>query len=633
MCGIAGFCDFKHQLDKEKLVAMTDVLEYRGPDASGYFYEREAAAAVGLGHRRLSILDLSPLGNQPYYYEDLIMVFNGEIYNFQEIRKDLEAKGLTFKSTSDTEVIIKAYAAEGLTCVERFIGMFAITIFDRKANKIHLIRDRAGVKPLNYYWKDGLFLFSSELKSFHEVPQYPAQLDEKSITSYFKYSYVTSPNTIFQDTKKVRPGHILTLDLGTQEITEKPYWNIIEQYNKPKLQLDFEEAKEELEKLLISSCNYRMIADVPVGVFLSGGYDSTAVTSILSKHHNNTIKTFTIGFEDQGFDEAPFAKKISEYLGTEHTEYYCTQKEALDLVPKLPEIYDEPLGDNSVIPTTLVSQLARKSVTVALSSDAGDEIFAGYPRYQQALKYSSMLPSGIQKFGSKLMSGVSPEVLVGLNKKQNFKTRYEKIGAIWESGDPLKAMEIVMQFNTDVALQKMIPGSSFHTSSYFDIGGELNANNDPINKMLAIDYLTFLLDNNLTKVDRATMSVSLEGREPLLDHRLVEFASQLPSDFKLKGEDTKRIFKSVLFKYVPRELLERPKQGFVSPIGGWLKGELKDYVYHYLAPEKLKQQGIFDPKVISKMINQFLNSSGENAQKIWHLLVFQLWYYKWIEKN
>ncbi|MGL1888642.1 MAG: asparagine synthase (glutamine-hydrolyzing) [Reichenbachiella sp.] len=633
MCGIAGFCDFKNALTKGELIAMTDVLQTRGPDAKGYHFEQTDQASIGLGHRRLSIQDISPLGNQPYYFEDYIVVFNGEIYNFNEIKKELITKGLSFQSTSDTEVIIKAYAQEGLACVDKFIGMFAIVIYDKKEQKIHLIRDRAGVKPINYYWKDNTFLFSSEFKSFHEIPKFSKELDEKSVTSYFKYSYVTSPNSIYKDTKKVRPGHILTIDISRNEISEKPYWSIIDAYNKPKLTLDYEEAQEELEKLLISSCNYRMVSDVPVGVFLSGGYDSTTVTSILSRHHKNKIKTFTIGFEDQAFNEAPYAKEISKYLGTEHTEYFCTQKEALDLIPKMPDIFDEPLGDNSVIPTTLVSQLARESVTVALSSDAGDEIFAGYPRYSQALQYSQAMPGFLQKGASGLMGLINPAYIPILNKKQNFTTRYDKIREIWKSGNPIKAMEIVMQFNTDSALEQMLPGFGHHDNNYFSIGSEMKDHNDWTNKMLGVDYLTFLLDNNLTKVDRATMSASLEGREPLLDHRLVEFAAQLPSEYKIQGNNTKRILKDVLFKYVPREMLERPKQGFVSPIHRWMRGDLRDYLREYLSEQKLSQQGIFAPKIISKMVSNFLNGNGENAQKIWHLLMFQLWYYRWMEKS
>ncbi len=632
MCGIAGFADFRNQLTKESLIKMTDALSYRGPDASGYIVENLPDASVGLGHRRLSILDLSPLGNQPYEFEDLRMIFNGEIYNFEEIKKDLEKEGYTFKSTSDTEMIIKAYHHWGISCVDRFIGMFAIAILDISANKLHLIRDRAGVKPLNFYWKDGLFLFSSELKSFHEIDRFHAEIDPRSISSYFKYSYVTSPNTIFKNTFKVKPGCILSIDIASGELNENKYWDVIDVYNQPKLDISYDDARDELEKILISSCNYRMVADVPVGVFLSGGYDSTTVTALLANHHPNTIKTYTIGFEDQEFDEAPHAKKISDYLGTSHTEYYCTQKEALDIIPDLPHIYDEPLGDNSVIPTTLVSKLAVQSVKVALSSDAGDEIFAGYPRYQQALKYSSMLPKSLQKVAGGVMENVNPEILVGLNRKQNFNTRFQKMASIWRHSDPYKAMELVMQFHTEQSLQKLIPDLHQYDQNYFDLHHEINSGNDAVNGMMAIDYLTFLLDNNLPKVDRATMSVSLEGREPLLDHRILEFASRLPSDFKLHNNQTKRIFRDVLYKYVPKELVDRPKQGFLSPVGGWLRNELNDYLRYYTDSERLKKQGVFDDRTVSKMVKTFMSSDGESPQKLWHFLVFQLWYNRWCSK-
>ena len=633
MCGIAGFIDLKKDLEELDLRRMTDVMAYRGPDSSGYHFEKIEDSNIGLGHRRLSILDLSESGSQPYYFQDLILIFNGEIYNFHEIRKNLENDGYEFESNSDTEVIIKSYHRKGLDCIEDFIGMFAIVIYDKRSNEIHLIRDRAGVKPLFYYWKNDKFLFASELKAFCELKHFDNQVDQSSITSYFKYSYVTSPHSIYKYVKNVDPGSILTFRIADREFRSTIYWSIIEAYNKPKLSISFTEASERLEELLISSCNYRMIADVPVGIFLSGGYDSTTVTSILAQHHSKKLKTFTIGFENQSFDEAKYAREIADYHGTDHTEHYISQSEALRIVPLLPEIYDEPLGDNSVIPTTLVSQLAKESVTVALSSDAGDEIFAGYPRYEQAMRYSSIFTSPARKFLSSVMNGVNPDQIPFFNRKQNFSTRFEKIAKIWSNNDPIKALEIIMQFNTDKAISKMIPGSSNGEVNYFQEYKSLNDSNDPLNMMLAVDYLTFLLDNNLPKVDRASMSVSLESREPLLDHRLVEFAATLPSNYKKGPFNSKRILKSVLYKYVPKAMMERPKQGFVSPIRNWLQGALREHVQHYLDPNRLGKQGIFDPKEIQRMTNNFVEGKGENAQKIWHLLVFQLWYYRWIEKD
>jgi asparagine synthase (glutamine-hydrolysing) len=630
MCGISGFIDFNKQSNEAVLKSMTDVIAYRGPDDSGSYIDQASTCTVGLGHRRLSILDLSPLGHQPYHYKNLSLVFNGEIYNFQEIREKLIRKGYTFASNSDTEVIIKAYEAYGIRCVDEFIGMFAFGLYDPNQEKFYLVRDRAGVKPIYYYWKDNVLLFGSELKSFHQHPAFKKELDYDSLALYFQYSYIPAPYTIFKNTQKLKPGHILELNLKNRDIKVTPYWSVLDHYNKPKLSISYDDAKSELEKLLKSACEYRMVADVPVGVFLSGGYDSTAVASILQAGRTEKLKTFTIGFDVDKFNEAPFAKKVADHLGTDHTEYYCTHKEAFDIIPKLPDIYDEPFGDNSIIPTTLVSQVAIKQVKVALSADGGDEIFAGYPKFGMSLKYTQQLPFWLQSLLSGGMGLLNPDIIPGTRNAFNFSTRYRKMRMIWGKHDPVYAMKIISQFNTESELKERLKHQFKIRKTDFDLNGEIDGNNDAINRMLAVDYRTFLVDNNLTKVDRATMSVSLEGREPLLDHRIVEFVAQLPSNYKYHQGKTKVILKDIVHQHVPRSIMERPKMGFIVPIMGWFKNELKDLIMENLDEEQLKRDDIFNTKEVVGIRDRYLAGYNENVQKLWHILLFQMWKKRWM---
>jgi len=631
MCGIAGFADFTNKSNRSILQSMTDVISHRGPDDEGHFIKEFPETIVGLGHRRLSILDLSPLGHQPYHYKDYALVFNGEIYNYTEIRSNLISQGYSFESNSDTEVIIKAFEAKGINCIHDFIGMFSFALLDQARNKLYLVRDRAGVKPLYWYWQNNLFLFGSELKSFHSHPYFIKEMNLDSLSLYFQYSYIPAPYTIFNHTHKLRPGHFLELNLADRKINITKYWDVIEHYNKPKLTLSLEDAEGEVEKLLKSACEYRMISDVPVGVFLSGGYDSSAVAAILQSNRTEKLKTFTIGFEEQKYNEAPHAKKVADHLGTDHTEHYCTYKEAFDIIPLLPHIYDEPFGDNSIIPTTLVSQMAIKKVKVALSADGGDEIFAGYPKFQMSLKYSETLPKWFAQTLSKSMGLVNPEHLPLVRNTFNFSTRYKKIQMILGNEDPLFAMKIISQFNTLPELEKRLKFPFKECKTDFDIGEELNDGNDSLNRMLAIDYRTFLVDNNLTKVDRATMSVSLEGREPLLDHRIIEFVARLPSKYKYENGKTKIILKNIVHKYIPQSLMDRPKMGFIVPIMGWFKNELRELIMHYLSEEQLKNDGLFDYKEVIALRDRYLQGESENIQKIWHLLIFQMWKEKWLK--
>ncbi|MBX2971071.1 MAG: asparagine synthase (glutamine-hydrolyzing) [Cyclobacteriaceae bacterium] len=629
MCGIAGFVDFSKSSTEQQLKAMTDVIAYRGPDDQGQELTAFKNVVVGLGHRRLSILDLSPLGHQPYHHNKISIIFNGEIYNFQEIRKKLIARGYTFSSNSDTEVIIKAYEAYGLSCIEDFIGMFSFAILDQEKEKLFLVRDRAGVKPMHYYWSNDILLFGSELKSFHQHPAFRKEMDLNNLALYFQYSYIPAPYTIFKNTHKLKPGHILELDLKAKTIKTNSYWNVLDHYNKPKLSISYREAEEHLEDLLKSSCEYRMVSDVPVGVFLSGGYDSTTVAALLQTNRSEKLKTFTIGFEEPKFNEAPHAKKVADYLGTDHTEYYCTHKEAFDIIPKLPEIYDEPFGDNSIIPTTLVSRVAIKKVKVALSADGGDEIFAGYPKFPMSLRYTTGMNPLVRTLLSGTMNLVNPDLIPFTKKAYNFSTRYKKIQLILQKGNPVHAMKVISQFNTEAELKERFLFPFDVPKTDFDINGELNEFNDDLNKMLAVDYRTFLVDNNLTKVDRATMSVSLEGREPLLDHRIIEFSAQLPSQYKFENGTGKIILKNIVHKYVPESIMNRPKMAFVVPIMGWFRNELKDMVMHHLSDERLRQDGIFNMHEVAGLRDRYLKGHSENVQKLWHLLIFQMWKERW----
>jgi len=387
MCGVVGFIDFKKKTDEEILKKMTDVIHHRGPDDSGYCYMMKSMAAVGFGHRRLSILDLSKHGHQPMSFDVLTIVYNGEVYNFQEIKKELESDGMSFDSNSDTEVILKSFSKWGVKAVDKFVGMFAFSIFDQSTNKCYIFRDRSGVKPLYYYKKDGLFLFGSELKSFHEHPNFKKEINFDALAQFLQYGYILQPNSIFKDTYKLKAGHYLEISLDKNRIEEKKYWDVYDFYTKPKLDIGENETIRECENILKKAFNYRMVSDVPVGIFLSGGYDSSIVTALIQANSSSKINTFTIGFHEKGYDEAPYAKKVADYLGTNHTEYYCTQDDAKDILPKLVDIYDEPFGDNSTIPTILVSQLAKKDVSVALSADGGDEIFAGYSKHETIIKF------------------------------------------------------------------------------------------------------------------------------------------------------------------------------------------------------------------------------------------------------
>ena len=636
MCGISGFIDFNKKTSIEVLEKMNRIMAHRGPDGEGYGMYETDTAKVGLGHRRLSIIDLTAGGSQPQTFGSLHITFNGEIYNYAEIKKVLEEKGHNFKSHSDTEVILHAYAEWGSAALQQFIGMFAFVIYDEAQQKIFACRDRAGVKPFFYYYKDGLFLFGSELKALVQHPAFEKQINTDAVAAFLQFGYVPTPHCIFNDAHKLKPGHFLTFDIPKRQLETTQYWNVYDAYNKPILDISLPEAIEETEKILTSAFQYRMVSDVPVGVFLSGGYDSSCVTAILQKNNTEKIKTFTIGVPDAGMNEAPFAKQIAAHLGTDHTEYYCTEKEALEIVPQLPFFYDEPFADSSAIPTTLVSRIAREKVTVALSADAGDEIFAGYNRYDYMIKYGGALkkiPGIIRRSAATMMDLIPADKIPVFNKKYLFHSRYEKVKSLLKEPSAKNVLMSMTQQMNNKEIAELFKDSIQQMPSYFDSKDLKPDNYSVLSYMMAVDYQTYLLDDILQKVDRAGMSVSLEGREPFLDHRIIEWAARLPMEYKYNKGNKKFILKQIVHKYIPAAMMDRPKMGFGIPISAWLQKDLKPFVDQYFDEQFIIKQNIFNNEVLQRIKKSFYDGKVEKAEKIWYILMFQMWYDKWININ
>lgn len=630
MCGIAGLIDFKLRSSLNNLCSMTDILHHRGPDDYGYFFENTEQAQIGLGHRRLSILDLSNHGHQPMQFDYLTIIYNGEIYNFKEIRCELEKYGYTFESNSDTEVILKAYHKWGIAAVHHFNGMFALAIFDKKMQTLMLIRDRAGVKPLYWYKKDNLFMFASEIKSFHEHPHFVKEINHDGISLYLQYGYVPQPKTIFNHTHKLEAGHFLTIDIKNSALKIEKYWDVVDYYNQPKIKIHEQEALEESERLIKSACEYRMISDVNVGIFLSGGYDSSLVTALLQTDRSEKLKTFTISFNEHKFSEAHHAKRVAEYLGTDHTEYCCSDSEALQIIPMIADIWDEPFADNSTIPTVLLSKIARETVKVSLSADGGDELFGGYHRYIQ----SENLYKIIQKipFRHKLNSMLLKVDPCKLNsfKIEKLDHRYYKIIESLGVNSCSSVMRLASSFFTPLEVNNYLLTKSDINYQFLDEPNIFKKDIHNLDRMLAIDYNTFQLDDILVKTDRATMSASLEGREPLLDYRLVEFASRLDVKFKINGGDKKYLLKKITHKYINKEILDRPKMGFNSPIEKWIRADSRKNLFDYLSHDYLEKQKIFNPWAVTKLKNDYSSGKTDNIHKLWAILVFQMWHERWM---
>ncbi len=635
MCGIAGFIDFNKNTNLNTLKEMTDILSHRGPDDSGYEFFKEDFAFIGLGHRRLSILDLSKKASQPMKYKNLSIVYNGEVYNFKEIRKELLKYGYSFNSDSDTEVVLKSFHKWGIKALDKFIGMFSFVIYDSQEKSVYFARDRAGVKPFYYYYKDDLFLFASELKSFHCHPKFIKNISKDGIASYFKYGYIISPYTIFQNTFKLPPANWAKLNLKTKKFELFKYWDQIKIYNEEKLEISPKEAVKEVEKILISSFKYRMVSDVDVGVFLSGGYDSTCVTALLQKDSTKKLKTFTIGFHEEDFNEAVFAKEYAKILGTDHHELYINQKDILSVIEDIAFIYDEPFSDNSIFPTLLVSKFAKSSVSVALSADGGDEIFGGYTKYRdiyslmQKMKLIKNLDSILlNQFIPFIKSEITKNMVFSL-KIKNTPNQYNKLIDILKSESQEEIFERANMILSDYEIENLIK-SPFLLQTNFNTFRYLNEQNDIISKAMAIDYSTYMSDDILVKVDRASMSVSLEAREPFLDQRILEFVAKLPTSIKLYNGSFKYLIKEIVHKYIPKEIIQRPKKGFSIPIKEWYEDQLKDFFKEAINEKDIKEQGILNYEAVKNIIKRYNNGESNMINIIWQIFLFQLWCKRWL---
>ncbi len=639
MCRITAIVDFKGGTGYDKATvirSMRDTMAAGGPDDSGEWTYDHSGCSIAMGHRRLSIIDTSSNGHQPMHSAEdrLSICYNGEIYNYQEVKNVLITKGYTFRTHSDTEVILQAYTEWGMNCLSHFTGMFAFFLFDKANNEFYAVRDRAGVKPMHYYSKDGLYLFASELKAFHEHPSFKKSVNKDALAQFLTFGYIPAPHCIFEDAYKILPGHYLRIDLQTAQLSDHTYWNVVDVYKADLTPgIPEKELLDETEKVLTTACNYRMVADVPVGVFLSGGYDSSAVTALIQKERTDKLKTFCIGFEEDQFNEAPFAKKVADYLGTDHTEYICTHHDALKIIPQLPQIYDEPFGDSSAIPTVLVSRIARESVTVALSADAGDEVFGGYEKYSSVIGLNNKLsgyPGWFKNAAGSIIDALNPEAFFASSTGNSISKRASKFSKILQAGNMGETLH-QLSVNYTPAQLKHIMGASvkqvpnnFYSSALFD------ENADNINTMLAVDYITYLPDDILTKVDRATMSIGLEGREPLLDHKLLEWVAKIPGKEKFKNGTKKYILKEIVHRHIPKEIMDRKKMGFGVPVALWFKKELREYFEHYLSDEALDQHRLFNKRYIQEKKSVFYGGNESVITELWYFLMFQLWYERWM---
>jgi asparagine synthase (glutamine-hydrolysing) len=642
MCGIAGFLTgasggLERQL-AEVSSAMDVCLQHRGPDDHGVWIDQESG--VALVHRRLSILDLSPAGHQPMISADgrFVIIYNGEVYSHQPIAAELAARGHKFHGHSDTEVIVNSFAVNGIEAtLKRMIGMFAIALWDRRDRTLTLIRDRLGIKPL-YWAKFGkLFLFGSELKALRAHPGWTAQIDRNAVAAFMRHNYIPAPHTVYQGVYKLEPGTTLTLPWqGEPQISR--FWNARTIAHDGALSpLDGSDAEltEQLETLLQDAVARRMIADVPLGAFLSGGVDSSTVVALMQQAGLGKVRTFSIGFDIPGYNEAPYAAAVANHLRTDHTELTVTSGQALDLIPRLPDIYDEPFADSSQIPTYLVSAMTRKHVTVALSGDGGDELFGGYNRYQLTERFwqaLSLMPRAMRNAAAAALTTVRPDRWTSLAAVLPARLRPP------QTGDKLHKMAAVLKLDnfdalyrrlvshwepSEVALCAQEPPSIINDEK---IAQEFP---DPLARMQFLDLVTYLPDDILTKVDRASMAVALEARVPLLDHRVVEFSWRLPRKAKIRNRTTKWILRQVLYRHVPPTLIERPKMGFGIPLGEWLRGPLRDWAETLLNVNRLRDAALLDPKVVRRFWQEHLDGSRNWQYLLWDVLMLEAWRERW----
>jgi len=638
MCGIAGVLG--GEITPQIILRMTKAVAHRGPDDEGVWLDTEAG--IGLGHRRLAIIDVSAAGHQPMQSVSgrFVITFNGEIYNYPDLRADLEAQGhrVDWRGHSDTEILLAGFDLWGVKAtLERAMGMFALALWDKQDRTLILARDRLGEKPLYYGRQGGLsspFLFGSELKALAQHPDFNPEIDREALDLYVRYLAVPAPLSIYRGISKLLPGTMLRVSAGSEPRIEA-YWSgadVARAGVADPLSLSPEAATDELEALLEHVVGRQMVSDVPLGAFLSGGIDSSTVVAIMQKLSPRPVKTFTVGFHDEAFNEAPHAKAVAHHLGTDHNEFYVSAQQAMDVIPRLPEMYDEPFADSSQIPTHLISALARTQVTVALSGDGGDEIFGGYDRYLFAArlwKKVAAIPAPIRSAAGRLMAGVPQDAWTALGEKGGSllpdTLRVRRLGEKVRKVAPLLSAPsldsfyegVIASWPSDARLIVDRPASS-RTLSH-DLRGL-----DDVQRMMARDMLGYLPDDVLAKVDRAAMAVSLETRVPLLDPEVVAFAWRLPLDFKLRGGTSKWILRQVLHRHVPKELIERPKTGFGVPLDDWLRGPLRDWAANLLDPRRLASEGFFNAGSISEAWKGQLKGQA-NSSKLWTVLMFQSW--------
>ena len=621
MCGICGFVS-KQNITREQLKIMNDTMIHRGPDDSGEeIYPIRNGYQVGLAQRRLSIMDLSPLGHQPMHSTNgrISVVFNGEIYNFQELKEEL--KDYPFRSTCDTEVIIAAYLKWGIDCISRLNGMFAICIFDREEDNVYLIRDRIGKKPLYYELSDGNLVFGSELKPLMARDGFQKRIRKDVLSRYLFQQYINAPDSIFEQVYKLEPGAVLQFHYG--EVKTWKYWDIKNVYHEMRKNpvTDYEQAKNELKALLQKAVKSRMIADVPLGAFLSGGYDSSLMTAMAQEASSEPVKTFSIGFHEERYNEAGYARAVAEHLGTKHTEMIIDEAEMFKLVESIPKYYDEPFADSSQIATMLVSKLAREQVTVALSGDGGDEFFCGYNIYENVRQAQKLDVLGGMVHGICNLPGLKQAELEG---KLPFRVRVIAGNRDKESKTQFGAGNYVTR------AQKMVLGEG--QPCHFEIESEYGVSDWQIRRML-LDMDTYLPGDILCKVDRASMKYSLEARCPILDKEVMEYSFRMDHSLKYDKGNKKRILKDIAYDYIKRELLDRPKVGFGVPMDQWLRGPLREQLTDMCSRQYLKKQGIFDADFTADMIEGYMKTgdkgpaTGENYSKLtWSFFTFQQWY-------
>lgn len=616
MCGICGYISH-NKINDNVLCEMRDTMVHRGPNDAGIWQTEEKGRYIGLAHRRLSIFDLSELGHQPMVTDDgnYAIAYNGEVYNFKEIRQELLQRGYSFKSECDTEVVLKSYVEWKEECFARFNGMFAISIWDKVADRLVLARDRMGVKPLYYYHKNAELVFGSELKPIMKYPEFSKNIRMDMLGNFLCNKYIASPDTIFKNTYKVIPGTYIVYH--NNEVHTAKYWEAVEkkQIGSEAQERSFEECKKELDEIINDAVAKRLAADVPVGVFLSGGIDSSLIAAIAQKQMSSPIETFTIGFYDKERNEADRAKEIADYLGTKHNELYVEEKDILDLIENITTYYDEPFSDSSQLPTMLVSKLASDNVTVALSGDGGDELFCGYKMYDWSYiaQKTDFIGSMLYHFPgmNAIKEKLHPELRAFINNRdKDYKT------------------QLFIDVMTEQAM-KILPGVGINPK--FEYEEALKYKNWQERRMV-LDMLTYLPDEVMAKTDRASMKYSLEVRNPLLDYRLVEKSFSIPHKYKYHGNDKKYILKQMAYDYIPRKLLDQPKKGFGVPLRKWLRTVLSGEVQKYTSEVFVKGQGIFDPAAITCLVEMQKKSDKiMYSSMLWSYYMFQKWWQEYIQ--